>query len=307
MKLITINRLLEEKTDKKINADLLDQYMTDNFYELLETLSEYGFEVRIVGGAVRDFLNKKEPRDIDLATDASPIELIYIFQEKEYTYSTKGIAHGTIIVDFGNEESYEITALGFRVKESGKRLETSFQRSWLEDAKQRDFTVNSLSMDFEGNVYDYSNGIKDIKNKYIRMIGDPFDRIPEHPELIIRFFKVLTSFKDAKYDDDIIEAILANIDLINEIHPKWLRKMLVAILNGKYPEKSKKMMKEYGILEELKAIAEKAHEANEELDTEEEMELIKNAMVNRKRAVNAYRISHSPFSATKGTNEFNRY
>ena len=69
---------LKEKTERKIDITPLKRVLTPNFYKLVHTIEQYGYEVRIVGGAVRDLLLGKAPRDVDLATDAMPDELMFI-------------------------------------------------------------------------------------------------------------------------------------------------------------------------------------------------------------------------------------
>ena len=190
-----------------------------NLRILITKIEYWGYEVRIVGGAVRDFLLGKAPRDIDLATTARPEEILYIIEKdakrEENITSAYGIRHGTIVVNFDNEEAYEITSLGYNIKESGNRLEISYGNpTWGEDAKRRDFTMNALYVDMDGKLHDYLGGIDDLKKEQISFIGNYEERIQENKILAFRFFKILGKFENPKYDPKIIDYILNNKNAI---------------------------------------------------------------------------------------------
>ncbi len=279
----------------RIPRSEIDYYLTENLKSLVDAIEDYGFEVRVVGGAVRDLLNGKKPRDIDLSTNASPAELIYIFTENEFKYKTGGISHGTINVYFSEEEVYEVSSLGYRIESRNKKLHTTYDKDWAEDAAKRDFTVNALFMDWDGTVYDYYTGISDIKNQRIRMLGDPERLLKAFPRLLVRFFKVLTAFPQPVVSKRLLGAIKRHKMAIKDLPPEWVARMYAGIKSGKYPEKSLKLMDKLGIKSLIEAVAKAAPEEDESR-WDQDLNNMRNAMRNMKgkrssksrKSINAY-------------------
>ena len=143
---------------------------------ILKKIQEAGFEAYFVGGCVRDCLLQHPIHDVDIATSATPYEVAHIFKK---TFDL-GIQHGTIAV-LENGETYEITT--FRT-ESGyedfrRPDKVEFVRSLKEDLKRRDFTMNALAVDYEGNLIDLFDGLLDLEKKVIRAVGNPEERFFE--------------------------------------------------------------------------------------------------------------------------------
>ena len=130
----------------------------------------------------------KSPKDIDLATDATPDEMQKMFDSAGVRHIPTGIEHGTITAVINGEE-FEVTTLRADVETDGRRAEVEFVRSWEEDAKRRDLTYNAMSMDFEGNLYDYHGGMDDLQDKVTRFVGDPEERIKEDYLRTLRYFR----------------------------------------------------------------------------------------------------------------------
>ena len=127
---------------------------------LIEQIEAAGFEAYFVGGSVRDALLGKEINDVDIATSAFPAEIKQIFPKT----IDVGIEHGTVMV-LWDGEAYEITT--FRTESTYQDFrrpdKVEFVRSLEEDLKRRDFTVNALAMDKNGQIMDYFNGQEDLK------------------------------------------------------------------------------------------------------------------------------------------------
>lgn len=137
---------------------------------VLKKLEDAGFEAYFVGGSVRDLLLNRHIHDVDIATSAYPEEVKELFEK---TIDT-GIKHGTVTVLF-NRESYEITT--FRT-ESGyqdyrRPDHVTFVQNLDEDLKRRDFTINALAMNTDGEVIDLFNGLEDLKKRVIRAVEIP--------------------------------------------------------------------------------------------------------------------------------------
>lgn len=152
---------------------------------LLTQLEKAGYEAYVVGGAVRDALLGRTINDYDITTNATPEETMEVF--KKYKIIPTGLQHGTVTVMIG-EEGREITTF----REDGAYTDgrhpdsVTFVRSLREDLARRDFTINALACDKDGNVIDYNNGIEDLENKIIRCVGIPTHRFQEDALRILR-------------------------------------------------------------------------------------------------------------------------
>jgi len=144
--------------------------------EILNILSQHG-EAYIVGGAVRDYVLKRDCDDIDITTNVPMSKIEKLFD----TYNVgKNKEFGIVVVNYkGND--YEIANFRKDGKYSdGRRpdeIELTF--SFEEDVMRRDFTINGLALDEDNNVIDHVNGLEDIENEIIRCIGDPYRRFEE--------------------------------------------------------------------------------------------------------------------------------
>ncbi len=138
---------------------------------------EHGFSCYLVGGAVRSLALKKKPVDFDLATDATPEQVMRIFRRVAPT----GIKHGTVTILAG-EHTFETTT--FRTDgeyRDGRHPEdVEFTRSLEHDLRRRDFTINGMALDIRtGRLIDPHHGLDDLRDKTIRCIGEPDDRLSE--------------------------------------------------------------------------------------------------------------------------------
>lgn len=184
-------------------------------------------EFYIVGGAVRDTLMNKTPKDYDLATNAQPQEVINILsQDPELRVKPVGEAFGVILVKTPEStEGYEIATFRKDIG-SGRRPKAVEFTSIESDVKRRDLTINALFYDMNsGEVVDYVGGIEDIKNGVIRAVGDPSQRFQEDKLRIlraVRFAARLGSDLDPKTKD----AILQDNDL-EGVTPERIRDELI--------------------------------------------------------------------------------
>lgn len=172
--------------------------------EISDIFSKLNFKAKLVGGCVRDFiLYKKLVDDIDIATVLVPNDVIKLL-ENSYKVIPTGIDHGTVTVlskSFKNRK-YEITTLRSDLNTDGRHAKISFNTSYEQDSIRRDFTINALYLDLDGNIYDYQNGLLDLENKIVRFIGDSKTRINEDYLRILRFFRFSIRF-DQFFEDDL--------------------------------------------------------------------------------------------------------
>ena len=152
-----------------------------------------GEEVRVVGGAVRNALLGVEVADIDLAAAALPEVIAAKAEKAGLRVVPTGIEHGTLTIVF-DDVHFEVTSLREDIETDGRRAKVRFGRDFEADALRRDFTVNALSVDAEGRLYDYTGGLKDLAERRIRFIGDPEKRIAEDFLRILRFFRFSAAY-----------------------------------------------------------------------------------------------------------------
>jgi len=152
-------------------------------------LTDAGFQTLAAGGFVRDHLLGREPKDIDLATEALPEQVRDVLVSHNIRVEDTGLQHGTVsaIVD---KIPYEITTLRVDKNCKGRSAEVEFVKSFEEDAKRRDFTINAMFMNLEtGEIIDYVYGQEDLKKEILRFVGYAEDRIKEDYLRILRLFR----------------------------------------------------------------------------------------------------------------------
>ena len=191
-----------------IDPELVDRRAAD----VVATLKQAGFEAYIVGGAVRDLLLGLRPKDFDVATNATPEQVKGLFRRAfiigkrfriVHVVHGRGREHEVIEVSTfrayldnaaaeavsGNEKTSKHALAGMQhaVDASGRVLRDNVWGPQDEDATRRDFTVNAMYYDPDTEVVvDFHHGIRDARNRVLRMIGDPATRYREDPVRIVR-------------------------------------------------------------------------------------------------------------------------
>lgn len=213
-------RMYELYEDKR--EDVLKRILNADLVALRKEFQKHGFDIRIVGGAVRDILNNKTPKDIDLCTDATPDEQIAIYEaagfldgdvkENQDKHVNKfvrtGIQHGTITAVI-NREPYEITSLRTETNHDGRHADVSYTRDWIEDLSRRDLTVNAMALSFDGDLIDPFNGEQDLKNGVVRFVGNAEERMKEDYLRILRYFRFHGRISSGHFDEETEKAIRA--------------------------------------------------------------------------------------------------
>ncbi|URI11376.1 polynucleotide adenylyltransferase PcnB [Aquincola tertiaricarbonis] len=194
--------------EHRINPELLDERAV----RVVRTLKDAGFEAYIVGGAVRDLLVNRRPKDFDVATNATPEEVKALFRRAfiigrrfriVHVIFGRGREHEVVEVSTfrayldnsaaeqvgGNEKTSkaELANKSHAVDAAGRVLRDNVWGPQIEDAARRDFTINAMYYDPVSEiVVDYHGGLKDIERQVLRMIGDPVTRYREDPVRIVR-------------------------------------------------------------------------------------------------------------------------
>ena len=189
-------------------------------------------ELRFVGGCIRKVINKEEIDDIDLATNLTPTQVCEALNKNNIKYYETGIEHGTITAVI-NDKSFEITTLRKDISTDGRHAEVEFSDDWKEDASRRDFSINAIYSDQEGNLFDPFNGRKDILEGNINFIGSVEKRIKEDYLRIVRYIRFFLNYSKKKHDPKTLKNIKINLDGISNLSSERLLNELKKILKSK--------------------------------------------------------------------------
>ena len=187
-------------------------------------------EIRYVGGCIRKIINKEKVDDIDLATNLEPKEVCEALKKNNIDYYETGIEHGTITA-FIDDYKFEITTLRNDIYTDGRHAKVEFSKDWKLDALRRDFTINSIYSDKDGNLFDPFNGKKDLENGIINFIGDPDKRIAEDYLRILRYLRFFLNYSKQPHNLEIIRKLKINIGGISKLSKERLLDELRKIIN----------------------------------------------------------------------------
>ena len=231
---------------EKINTTAFKELMTPELKKLGTVFNKAGHEIRLVGGVVRDLALKKFPKDVDLATDANPNDVVELLDKNNIKNKPTGIEHGTITAII-NKTPYEITTLRADKETDGRRAKVQFVKDWKQDAERRDLTYNAMSLDFKGKLYDYFGGMDDLQDKVSAFVGDPDERIKEDFLRILRYFRFQSKLEDPKWDQNTIKAIANNADDLKRISVERIWSELKKMLVSRNVEESLRYMGQTGV------------------------------------------------------------
>ena len=208
--------ITEKLTNLNIDEKEFERVFTPAVRKVSQVLRKYGFDVRVVGGAVRDFLRGQKPRDIDFATDADPGEIIYAFNQEGIQHDAKGIGHGTVKAVIGDEK-VDVTSIAYKLEMHDGKLRVISGQDWEQDANDRDLSINSMSIDSNGTLYDYTDGLADLRQGVVRMLPYTRSKLAKDPHLIMRWFKALGYFDRPRWPRQDYDAIKRNMHLLDTI------------------------------------------------------------------------------------------
>ena len=192
----------------------------EKIFDAIESYSNKA-EIRYVGGCVRKIINNEKVDDIDLATNIDPTKVKEALKKKNINYFETGIEHGTITALIENDK-FEITSLRSDIKTDGRHAEIEFTSDWIKDAERRDFTINSIYADINGNLFDPFDGKKDLENGLIKFVGEPQRRIEEDYLRILRYFRFFALYSKNEHLTEIKKVIKKNIVGIKKLSSERL-------------------------------------------------------------------------------------
>jgi len=178
-------------------------------------------EIRYVGGCVRKIINKEKVDDIDLAVNLNPANVCEALKKENIKYYESGIQHGTITALINNIK-FEITSLRKDIETDGRHAKIEFSNNWKEDASRRDFTINSIYADIEGNLFDPFEGKKDLKIGKINFIGNAEIRIKEDYLRVLRYIRFFLNYSKNRHNPEIIRTIKKNLSGFSNISSERL-------------------------------------------------------------------------------------
>lgn len=195
---------------------------------ILDKLGNSGFESYIVGGCVRDSIMGRAPNDWDITTNATPSEVKEVFRDG-YVLPT-GEIYGTVTVMLNNE-GYEVTTYRSDGNYSdGRRPDkVTFSNNILDDLSRRDFTINAMAYNEKLGLIDPYKGQRDIQDRVIRCVGNPYTRFKEDALRIMRMFRFAARYCFS-IDDITKDAAISQINTLNNVSEERINKELKEII-----------------------------------------------------------------------------
>ncbi len=205
---------------------------------------------RFVGGAVRDAVLGRTVIDIDIATPLKPEAVMEQLTAAGIRAVPTGIAHGTVTAATPKRH-FEITTLRRDVETYGRHAKVAFDADWEGDARRRDFTMNALSLDTGGALYDYVGGLADLKAGRVRFVGDPATRIHEDVLRLLRFYRFFAYFGRGTGDRAARVACREAVPLLPTLSAERVAAELLKLLAAPEPLRALRLMRADGVLQVL--------------------------------------------------------
>lgn len=261
-----------------------------NAVKVLTRLHQAGFRACLVGGGVRDLMLGLEPKDFDIATDATPEEVRGLFRNARLIGRRFRLAHvrfGRDIIEVAtfrapHDEADHHTEAA--VEESGRILRDNVYGSLEQDVWRRDFTVNSLYFDItDASVIDYTGGVSDLRNGVLRLIGHPEKRYREDPVRMLRAvrFAAKLGFSIDGESDQMIHELAP---LITNTPPARLFEEFIKLMHSGAALPAYDLLRHYGL---FALIAPAAAKAQDGPDGEGFENFLRQSLANTDARVNA--------------------
>ena len=221
--------------------------MLDTAFNVLKMIEDNSYEAYIIGGFVRDYIMGIKSNDVDITTNAKPKDLIKIFPNANIDNEV----YGSVIV-YLNNIRFEITTY----RDEGNYLDNrhpdtvNYVDDLKIDLKRRDFTINTICMDKEGNIVDLLNSKSDIDNKIIKTVIEPLESFKIDSLRILRAIRFATTL-DFELALDVKEAIMQSKYLLKDLSINRKKSELDKIFSSPNIEKGIKLIKELDLIDVL--------------------------------------------------------
>jgi putative nucleotidyltransferase with HDIG domain len=220
--------------------------------QIIDTFEKHGYEIYIVGGAVRDLLMKKIVYDWDFTTNATPKDVQEMFADAYYTNDFGMVG---LPPEKDGDRPYEITTFRTEHGYSDTRRpdEVKWGKDIKEDLKRRDFTINAMALRRKKGsceITDLFSGQKDLKDKLVRAVGDPDERFSEDALRMMRAVRIATEL-NFKIEKKTLSAIKKNKKLIHNISKERIKDELFKILASEHPYEGMLLLRESEISQEI--------------------------------------------------------
>jgi poly(A) polymerase len=253
--------------------------ISDNALKVLYRLNGAGFDAYLVGGGVRDLLLGQQPKDFDIATNATPEEIRQLFRNCRLIGRRFRLAH----IMFGRDIIEVATFRGHHQEPSknvsqqskeGMLLRDNVYGSVDEDAERRDFSVNAMYYNISDySIHDYAGGAEDLEDKLIRLIGDPETRYREDPVRMLRAIRFAVKL-DFDIEEDTAEPIEELAPLLQEIPSARLYEESLKMLQSGHGLETYHLMREYNLFQQLFPILAESFTEDYSSQTEQMLDLV---------------------------------
>jgi len=228
--------------------------MSEHALKVLYRLKKAKYSSYLVGGAVRDLLLGMHPKDFDVATDATPEQVRKLFGNCRLIGRRFRLAHvhfGREIIEVATFRAAHDQAGGEGITKDGMIVRDNVYGTLEDDAWRRDFTINALYYNiYDFSIVDYTDGLKDIENKSIRIIGDANERLQEDPVRMLRAVRFAAKLSFT-IEPVLSESIKTNIHLLDGVPvARLFEEVLKLFLHG-HALASYELLKEYDLLKHL--------------------------------------------------------
>lgn len=207
-----------------------------------------GKEARFIGGCVRDAVFGLPVKDIDIATPEPPDRVLELLEAAGIRAIPTGIDHGTITAVIGLYH-FEVTTLRIDVESHGRRATVAFTDDWKADALRRDFTINTLSCNLNGDIYDPLTGMDDLGKRWVRFVGIARERIEEDILRLLRYFRFQATYGNHALDRDALAACRLLAPRLKELAAERVVGELFRILQAPNPADTLLLMRGERVLE----------------------------------------------------------
>ncbi len=221
--------------------------MEDIALEILNKIFDYGYEAYIVGGFVRDKLLGIESNDVDITTNATPMELKNIFPDIDIDKGT----YGSVTVYYKNNR-FEITTyrLDLEYVDNRHPSKITYVNDLKTDLLRRDFTINTIFINKEGEIVDLLNGIEDLNKKIVRSILDANKSFRDDSLRILRAIRFATLL-NCSLSQDVVNAINENKELLKNLSYNRRKRELDIIFGSPEAFNGIELLKSFGLDKEL--------------------------------------------------------